>query len=201
MKSAGFIAVLVVIGVVLVLLGTPSLASAVCTPSRIDQRPNADTVFVGEVVRERLLKDDDRYASTVRVAVTFKGSPGSAVIVFPLGSYEPDCSGGPRLQVGERVLLFLHSEYERVGRGTPIYLLDSQTAEKEIRYAADITRVRGERLSAAIEFANGGPVPEGMASFQTANGSWRDALGGMLIALGVVLLVRLGFSMRKRASS
>ena len=214
MKSAVLIAVLGTIGLVLVLWHTATPASAVCSPSRNppDLRETANTVFLGEVVREEAIEGRRGYESTLSVAVTLKGSPGSKVVIYPLGSANADCSGGPRLELGQRALVYLHTNDPwttntraqsvfRSSQFTPIYgLLGWEGAEDAVLKAADITGAREERVEAALAFSEGGPFPEGMAGFENPNGSWRDPLVGVLVALGAALLVRLGLSTRKRPS-
>lgn len=67
----------------------------------------ADLIIVGEVVAEEPGGPYDTYSSTIRVAATFRGETDEMLRLENLGYLGADCSGGPRLPEGERVLLFL----------------------------------------------------------------------------------------------
>ena len=70
----------------------------------------ATVIIVGQVTAERHGTVDGQppYISTVRPVATLKDEPPEGGFeLSPLGWASPDCSGGPRLPAGERVLLAL----------------------------------------------------------------------------------------------
>ena len=79
------------------------------------QTEAADLIIVGQVTAERPYDGPSRpglwqpaFASLVRPVALLKGAtPDAEIEVSPLGGLGPDCTGGPRLELGERVLLFL----------------------------------------------------------------------------------------------
>lgn len=75
----------------------------------------AETIIVGEVMNERLSRPDlPAYESTIRTVAVLKGNAGDEVTLSQLGFLGSDCSGGPRLTDGERVLLFLRQVQGKV---------------------------------------------------------------------------------------
>ncbi|MBI4498529.1 MAG: hypothetical protein HY689_11585 [Chloroflexi bacterium] len=96
-----------------------SLAGFPNAQVRLQQQTDAaDLIIVGTVIAERPLTGtwEKGYASTVRPVAVLKGeTPDGPIELSPLGFLGPDCSGGPRLAAGERVLLFLQ-------RGDPPWL-------------------------------------------------------------------------------
>jgi hypothetical protein len=71
--------------------------------------PNS-IVALGSVVNETPVgtQYQSAYVSNVDVVVPFYGTMGSTIKIGPNGFGAPDCSGGPRLFAGEKVLLFLY---------------------------------------------------------------------------------------------
>ena len=137
----------------------------------------AEIVIVGEVVRERTIErvkpSREAYESTVDVRAALKGNPERELILSPLGYLNSDCSGGPRLTVGERVLLFLSrvkGELKVYGHEYGKYLLangfaSSIWADEPIRFDNALPRVAAiigatdEQLYAALDFARVGLTP------------------------------------------
>ena len=134
-------------------------------------------MVVGEVIRERslnLVSPIAPYESTVRVHAVLKGSSDREITLSQLGYLLPDCSGGPRLEAGEHVLLFLGDfggELHVYGHEQGKYLLVDGLAliantillvqedvpllplEDTLRTVAGITGASPEQLDAALEFA------------------------------------------------
>ena len=146
--------------------------AAACSmgPTPLDEAAaGAPIVVVGEVIDERVLNpqfSSDMYESTVRVHAVLKGSIDQEFTLSPLGGLGPDCSGGPRLEVGEHVLLFVSEfggELRVYGYEQGKYLLGDGLArtaempplalEDTIRTVASITGASPEQLDAALEFA------------------------------------------------
>lgn len=75
------------------------------------QAGQADLIVVGEAGAEwpaDIGGRGQRYFSSVLVAATLKGQPPESLVdVGPTGYLGPDCSGGPKPALGQRVLLFL----------------------------------------------------------------------------------------------
>ena len=201
--------------------------AAACTVIRVDldtAAEGAEMVIVGEVIRERSIErvvfSREAYESTVRVRVALKGNPERDITFSPLGFLGADCSGGPRLPAGERVLLFI-IEYN--GKlhvyGFEKYVLANGEAIRQfavvdslpgpsipagdaLRRVAAITGATDEQLDAALDFAGVGPVPtpqpdaEPLAVDVEEDGGYPVlliALAGALVALLVAALAGLGF--------
>ncbi|MCH7812148.1 MAG: hypothetical protein IH958_05915 [Chloroflexi bacterium] len=141
----------------------------------------AQVVIVGEVINERLVRDRPNsynvYESTVRVEAVLKGTVEPLVTLSPLGSLGADCTGGPRLQEGERVLL-MFGEFRGdsfvVGHEWGKYVLANGEAQvafqnippeppipvgEALRTVAAITGASQAELDAALSFAMGEPLP------------------------------------------
>ena len=169
----------------------PGLAkpAAACSPSYghftlEDRAEQAEIVIVGEVITEQAIEDlydypPSYYESTIRIAATLKGNPEPEITLSPVGYFGPDCSGGPRLPTGERVMLFLseyrgdlrmfgleESKYTLV-EGEAIIFYSEPTLSREpipvedaFRRVAAITGATDEQLAAALAFARDEPAPE-----------------------------------------
>lgn len=76
----------------------------------------ADAIVVAEVVEESLRpgsqepKVADHWDARMRILVTLKGDTPAEITLYRLGRLGASCEGGPRLQSGERVLLFLDAQ-------------------------------------------------------------------------------------------
>lgn len=178
-----------VLGVGLAVLAQHTVPAAACSIAPSTLQSNADhaqLIIVGQVVAERPLSPSlaagyEAYESTIHVAAILKGDATSQLTLGPLGFLGPDCSGGPRLQVGERVLLFLSSPQRLQPGSAPQvfgyeggkYLLTNGTAtsqyaeprtmpaDQALRQVASITGVPTVQLDAALAFARGEePTPE-----------------------------------------
>lgn len=140
----------------------------------------AEIVIVGEVTAERVIEPTyPTYESTIRPAAVLKGAPPGELVISPLGYLGPDCSGGPRLAVGERVLLFVgrgiigtqgDGDLQVVGYEDGKYALENGyakiasheqpiPAEQAIRQVAAITGAPEEQVAAALAFARGEAAP------------------------------------------
>jgi hypothetical protein len=159
--------------------------AAACTILRVDldtAAEEAKIVIVGEVIHERTIErvvfSREAYESTVGVRVALKGNPEREITFSPLGFLGADCSGGPRLPAGERVLLFI-AEYngELHIYGFDKYVLANGEASRQfavadslleppipaddaLRRVAAITGASPEQLAAALAFARDEPAPE-----------------------------------------
>lgn len=156
--------------------------AAACTILRVDlgtAAEEAEIVIVGEVIHERTVErpfSGEAYESTVRVHVALKGNPEREITFSDLGFLGPDCSGGPRLPAGMRVLLFIEEYNGQFHPGYEKYVLangearaqfavaDSQLgppipADDALRRVAAITGATDEQLAAALVFAGVGPAP------------------------------------------
>jgi len=70
----------------------------------------SEAIVVGEVVDEVRVPHPGtwpRYESRIEVVATLAGEVPEEIVLRDLGQLGADCSGGPRLVEGERVLLFL----------------------------------------------------------------------------------------------
>ncbi len=158
--------------------------AAACSIGLVDldtTAEEAEIVIVGEVIRERTVErvvfSREAYESTVRVRAALKGNPEREITLSPLGFLGADCSGGPRLPAGERVLLFL-IEYNgglhaygfdkyvlANGEATRRFAVEDSLLEPPIpaddalRRVAAITGATDEQLDAALAFAGVGPAP------------------------------------------
>jgi hypothetical protein len=109
---------------VAVLLGSEAAAVPACSYERIDdphERVMAtkylpELVLIGIVINEDLTDElptsgggpQELYTSTVRPLAVLRGEmPGENIKLTKLNGIGADCRGGPRLQAGEKVLLFL----------------------------------------------------------------------------------------------
>ena len=110
-----------------VLTALPALACSLAEtppfPERLLQQERlAELIVVADVVDEQPLKSagtQSVYRSTIRPLAVLKGQPQSDVIeLAPQGYLAPDCAGGPRLQTGTRVLLFLRTQADQHTMGT-----------------------------------------------------------------------------------
>ena len=158
--------------------------AAACSILRVDldiAAEEAEIVIVGEVIRERTIErvvfSREAYESTVGVHATLKGNLEREITFSPLGFLGADCSGGPRLPAGERVLLFI-TEFngELLVYAAAKYVLANGEAirqfavadslpgppipaDEALRRVAAITGATDEQLDAALAFALGGPAP------------------------------------------
>lgn len=152
--------------------------AAACSFARVtldDAATHAKMAILGEVTDEEYLGEPGHghpYKSTVRVVATLKGDAPRELTLNPLGFLGSDCSGGPRLREGERVLLFLspwRGDLTIWGYTQGKYVLASGMAEtasglpipveEAIRRVATITGAPQDQLDAALAFALGGPLP------------------------------------------
>lgn len=191
-----FLLAILALAALMVGLGRPRLAVA-CSlgppPAMKDQVRSADLIFVGQVVRERRIefRGSEGYASTLHVAAVLKGRPPLEVTISPLGFNHPDCSGGPRLPVGQRMLIFLPEEYQeqssflrsidRFGPDDPI----EDRLEDRLVEIASFAHTPDENLHAAVAFARGGPLPHASDS----NAMPALAAGAAVAAIALFLLV------------
>ena len=168
----------------------------------------ADLVIVGEVVSEQSVSPQ-LYTSTIGVSATLKGDSEREFTLERIGQLYPDCSGGPRLAAGERVLLFLNGgrgQLQVTGYEGGKYVLSETKAmtawedtaipvEDALRRVAAITGAAPGQLDAALAFANGEPLPE------LENGDLMGLLIGLAAAGALVLLPALLFAVRRRRSA
>lgn len=137
----------------------------------------AQLVFVGEVIAERPIDlapfSYDAYESTIHVVATLKGVVDDETTLAPLGFLGADCSGGPRLRMGERVLLFLEfygSAWHVFDYEGGKYLLangmaesafgESHPTEEALQTVGEITGAPQDQLDTALAFARGELVLE-----------------------------------------
>ena len=131
----------------------------------------AEIVIVGEVVTEHPV-GPDVYRSTISVSATLKGNPEREFTLDQLGLLLGDCSGGPRLAAGERVLLFLSNwggrvqvnAYEQgkyvLSEGEAKTLSNpAMSADDALRRVAAITNAPPDELDAALAFVRDEPPP------------------------------------------
>ncbi len=172
----------------------------------------SDVVVVGEVIREEPIEDDpvdfavfdDRaFTSTVRVDAALKGEPERLLTLGPLGYLEPDCSGGPRLRAGERVVLFLSSfrssfrvyayeqgNYLLAGNAAYNENLPPVPAEDFVRRVAAATGAPQQELDAALVSLRGEAEPLRNDADNGGELPWLVVgLGGAVLAGLVVVLV------------
>ncbi len=163
----------------------PAAACNIARPANVLSALDAaatgsEIVIVAEVIRERTIERVglyEKYESTIRVRAVLKGNPEREITFSPLGFHGADCSGGPRLPVGERVLLFLSPSSILLFSGADKYVLANGEARAQfavpgsplrspipvddaLRRVAAITGATDEQLDAALAFALGGPLPE-----------------------------------------
>ncbi len=157
----------------------PAAACSIARPDLDTAAEEAEIVIVGEVIRERTVErvfSGEAYESTVGVRAALKGNPEREITLSPLGFLGPDCSGGPRLPAGMRVLLFItefngephiygYEKYvlangeARVQFAVAGSLLEpSIPADDALRRVAAITGATDEQLDAALAFAGVGPT-------------------------------------------
>lgn len=120
------VALALVAAVLAPMVSRPELALA-CSLAPIDPgdrverfSEGSEAIVVGEVAEEReepLPGSTPQYESRVRVVAVLAGDPPAEVRLAGLGQLGADCSGGPRLVEGERVLLFL-TQRDALGRAT-----------------------------------------------------------------------------------
>ncbi len=154
--------------------------AAACSILQIDldtAAEGAEIVIVGKVIQERtierLVYASEHYESTILVVAALKGNPEREIILSPLGFLGSDCSGGPRLPAGERVLLFLSrvrgelrvngNEFGKYllanGMASSIWAKDPIRLGDALRRVVDITGATDEQLYSALEFARVGLTP------------------------------------------
>ncbi|OGO49545.1 MAG: hypothetical protein A2148_05595 [Chloroflexi bacterium RBG_16_68_14] len=200
------------LAVVMVLIpGSERLVSA-CTGGRPPEPTSQgilrrDLVFVGEVIAERSIEYGGykTYESTIRIVSTLKGTADVDVIISPLPSAEPDCTGGPRLPRGARALVLLESSYRP---GTPISGFDAYnlaqlpSAQDTIRRVAAITNATEQQLARALLFVGGEPTPPSSQdvesqSRETGDG-WESPLAiGLAIGAGLAVAAVAFFGVRR----
>ena len=226
---AALVLALVVVGVFAPATAKPAAACSFGVPSDHVSALNAATigseiVIVGEVIHERTIErvvfSGEAHESTIRVVVALKGSPEREITLSPLGFLGADCSGGPRLPAGERVLLFLDQyggEFHVYGYELGKYVLTEGEAknfhfspipaEDFLRRLAAITDAPDDQLDAALAFAGVGPQPEPTAEIDvlpevTEQGDGPPALliglGAAGVAVALLALV-LGVRRLRRA--
>ena len=157
----------------------PAAACSILLVDLDTMAEEAEIVIVGEVIHERTVErpfSGEAYESTVRVHVALKGNPEREITFSDLGFLGPDCSGGPRLPAGMRVLLFIEEYNGQFHPGYEKYVLangearaqfavaDSQLgppipADDALRRVAAITGATDEQLDAALAFAGVGTAP------------------------------------------
>ena len=156
----------------------PAAACSIVQTDLETTAAEAEIVIVGQVIAESMV--DPRwpsFESTIRVAAVLRGDLELEITLSPLGFLGADCSGGPRLPVGERVLLLLSrfkGELRVYGYENGKYVLtDGEArrafelfppatpipAEDALRRVAAITGATDEQLDAALAFAGVGPAP------------------------------------------
>lgn len=169
----------------------------------------AELIVIGEVVSERHVRSDlyDEYESTVRVEATLKGASVPSLTLGRLGLLDAFCTGGQRLEEGERFLLFLlpplfdgqattpapgandwDTRAYRLRDGSAVNAYASPTtlpADDLIRRTASLVHPRREELAAALAYVSPGeptaaPAP-GAAPLDTSEDG--DGLSPWVIAL------------------
>lgn len=222
-----FAALAVLAATLVVGFGQPPQASA-CSLAPLDLENVADIaeiVIVGEVTAERIIEPTSpTYESTVRPAAVLKGAPPGEIVISPLGYLGADCSGGPRLAAGERVLLFVgrgmvggqaQGELQVVGYEAGKYALhdglamqpytgSSMPADQAIRQVATITGASEDQVVAAIAFAQGDPTAEPPAQAEPVTRPSEDGNGDVallaigLASAGALALVLFGVAVWRR---
>ena len=183
----------------------------------------AEIVIVGEVIDEQVVAPRyPTYVSTVRVSAVLKGHPDNEVSLGQLGFLGAACDGGPRLAVGEQVLLFIgrgilghqvRGNLQVVGYDQGKYLLadgEAKTAnrppipaEDTLRRVADITGAPASELDAALAFARGELQPEptleigALPEVAEEEGGPPALLIGLASAGAAIALLALLFAVRR----
>ncbi len=175
---------------------------------------------MGEVISERASAPGP-YESTIAIGATLKGSSTPELTLNELGFLDADCSGGPRLAAGERVLLFLYSgrgQLQVTGYEGGKYVLSKTEAvsawhdkaiavDDALRRVAAVTGAPPHQLDAAIAFASGEPIPnptpevEAVPTVARENGGPSALLIGLSVAVAAVLLGALFFAVRRLRSA
>lgn len=205
-------------------------------PANLEQSArHAEYVVVGEVTAERenntgsplptLPEYARSYKSTVQVAAALKGDPPRLLTIDDLGQLGADCSGGPRLKEGERLLLFVsHYRSPVTGETDALYvpgyeggkyaLSDgyarstyaapgSFPVEEALRAVAAVAGSSSAQLDAALAFARGEDIQaetttEDKASKPSATVIGLAAAGAVSIAgAGIVAFRRLRRTIRR----
>ena len=222
---AALVLTLVAVGVIAPATAKPVAACSFGPPgdplSALDQAANgSEIVIVGEVIDERVIErvisSREIHESRVRVRAVLKGNPERELVFSPIGFLGTDCSGGPRLPAGERVLLFLHQyggefrvhsyefgKYVLKEGEAKNYHFSPLPAEEFLWRVAVITDAPDDQLDAALAFAGVGPQPEPTAEIEVlpAVAEQGDGLSALLIGLGAagaaVALLALLFGVRR----
>ncbi len=107
----------------------------------------AELIVIGTVIDEVQTTNFGnlhRYDSTVQVGLVLRGDSSNSIEILGLGALGADCSGGPRLRTGERVLLFLGEGWGgpawRIGPDGGKYLLQNGEAFVEQLFGIDDSR-------------------------------------------------------------
>lgn len=199
-------------------MGRSAVACSLARATLDQAAREAEIIIVGEVTSERRVQSGTHpvYESTVRVGATLKGSADREIALSKLGILDSDCTGGPRLRTGERVLLFLYD-----WQGLTIYahedgryLLTRETAktrldppiplEGALRRVAAITDAPRDQLDAALAFARREPPPapkpeiEPLPVEEEEDGGLRALLIGLSSAVAVAVLASAAWYARRR---
>lgn len=159
-----------------------SIASIDVRESMLRRAPLSDLVIIGTVTDERTYGragDSTLYVSTVRTDAMLKGEADAESISIPLlGQLGGDCSGGPRLREGERVLLLLDWQYTaRSGDGSIEYAWQFQSIFGKVLIA--------EGTAIAQEIHTSEPLGEANATiraFGEAVGAGESRIEAVIIA-------------------
>ena len=161
---------------VAVLIRPRSVLACQIAPLPLELRAqHAEMIVVGEVVSEEAERNQT-YTSTVRVAATLKGEAQSELMLEGLGQRGSDCSGGPRLEQGERLLLFLthrrsSSDSPTVEPGAPMIYGDYRIADGVARSPFDLPHELPAGLALGrVAAIAGAPVSELDAALAFAAG-------------------------------
>ena len=205
--------------------GGNQAAEAVCSIGATDYAdaamttlPRTQLLLVGTVTDERSIRRGTRtfYESVVEPQVMLKGEAPDEPIVLPfLGHLGADCSGGPRLLKGERVLLPVYwgrasygdgeSAWQLTGIFSKVALQDGvatlqwHLGSERLGESEDIIRTYGEAVG-----ATDGQIEAAIAAALTPDGAGAGDSTRRIVALavtaGAVIVIAAGV-LRRRSRS